>query len=108
MLRTPNLNLPIYNDPDNDVFDIQEWNDANGSIDVAYEQLKNIKDEIITTNPIAEVIEARKGEESLGVKINKIDVEFVQLKNYLSYMPINGGDFDGNQESGALIDGGVY
>ncbi|WP_273485163.1 hypothetical protein [Desulforamulus ruminis] len=34
--------------------------------------------------------------------------EFQQLKDFLNYMPINGGDFDGNEPTGLTVDGGVY
>ncbi len=34
--------------------------------------------------------------------------EFQQLKDYLNYMPINGGSFDGNDNLNVTIDGGIY
>lgn len=38
----------------------------------------------------------------------RLDGEMSNLMNYLNYMPINGGDFDGNDPSGPVIDGGTY
>lgn len=35
-------------------------------------------------------------------------VQIVNLRDYLNYMPINGGDFDGNDPAGPVIDGGTY
>lgn len=32
----------------------------------------------------------------------------VELVNYLNYMPINGGEFDGNDPVGPTVDGGTY
>jgi hypothetical protein len=34
--------------------------------------------------------------------------EIQQLKDYLNYMPINGGSFDGNDPLGLTVDGGKY
>ena len=34
--------------------------------------------------------------------------DFQQLKDYLNYMPINGGSFDGNDNLNVTIDGGIY
>ena len=73
MNRTPNLNLPIYNAPETDVFDLQDWNEANQSIDGAYSEIVSFREEIPKTNASAEVIEARFGEEKLSNKIKKID-----------------------------------
>lgn len=40
MKYTPNLNLPVYDDPEIDVFDLQDLNSANESIDGAYAEMK--------------------------------------------------------------------
>ena len=35
--------------------------------------------------------------------------ELTELKNFLEFMPINGGDFtDGNDPTGAAVDGGIF
>lgn len=39
-------------------------------------------------------------------KDTKTQIE--NLKDFLNYMPINGGTFDGNEVSGPVIDGGNY
>ncbi|AIQ26965.1 hypothetical protein P40081_01130 [Paenibacillus sp. FSL P4-0081] len=38
----------------------------------------------------------------------RLDAEMTNLINFLNYMPINGGDFDGSDPSGPVIDGGTY
>ncbi|SMB95306.1 hypothetical protein SAMN00017405_0375 [Desulfonispora thiosulfatigenes DSM 11270] len=37
-----------------------------------------------------------------------LNEKIIQLKEFLNYMPINGGNFDGNEPNGVLIDGGIY
>lgn len=34
--------------------------------------------------------------------------EVVKLKEYLNYMPIDGGDFDGNDPQNVALDGGLF
>ncbi len=41
-------------------------------------------------------------------QIGNLSADIVQLQDYLNYMPINGGDFDGNEPIGVVIDGGTY
>ena len=84
MKYTDNLNLPIYDNPDVDVFDMQEWNGANESIDGAYEQIMMFKEEIPNTNATAEVIEARRGEITLAKKIEKIDKKNIEFDTQLA------------------------
>lgn len=38
----------------------------------------------------------------------RLDTEMQNLIDFLAYMPINGGDFDGGEPGGPLIDGGTY
>jgi hypothetical protein len=38
----------------------------------------------------------------------RLDGEMSNLINYLNYMPINGGSFDGDDPTGPVIDGGTY
>lgn len=40
--------------------------------------------------------------------INTIRENLLELVEFLNFMPINGGDFDGNDPLGPLIDGGTY
>lgn len=40
--------------------------------------------------------------------IININVQLEQMTDYLNYMPINGGDFDGNDDTHVSIDGGTY
>lgn len=79
MIRTPNLDLPIYDKPDIDVFDMQEWNGANETIDGAYKEIVDFRENIPKVNANAEVIEARKGEATLKSKIDKIDSSLVLI-----------------------------
>lgn len=111
MKRTTNLNLPIYDNPDSDIFDIQEWNHANNLIDGMYKEFKDISKEVVSLNANAEIIVARKGENTLGDKISKIDLTIFELKDFLNFMPVNGGEFseiDGNSNNDVSLDGGVF
>lgn len=56
----------------------------------------------------------QEGTRFTAVKMNNIENgignvqnDLTLLQNYLNYMPINGGDFDGN-EPGLVVDGGTY
>ena len=53
MKRTENLNLPIYDNPESDIFKINDVNNAHETIDKQYKELKNIKETIESTNPSA-------------------------------------------------------
>ena len=86
MKATKNLKLPQYTGED--IFDLKNVNKAYDSIDKAYGDVVNIKDEIPKTNATAEVISARGGKETLGkrldefgsqldTKANKNDVETI-------------------------------
>lgn len=104
MKHTENLNLPIYDNPEVDVFDMQEWNSANQNIDFAYKQIIDIKDSMVEANPTAELIEARGGEKTLNVRVTKIETKankaesdlvtanekITEIKNSLTSIPVNG------------------
>lgn len=89
MKKTELLNLPIYDSPDVDVFDLQDWNTANQNIEQAYEEMHSFKEEMIKVDANAELVDARKGKENLGEKISEIDsqleqkAEKVYVGNYL-------------------------
>ena len=53
MRRTENLNLPIYDSPESDIFKINDVNNAHETIDKQYKELKNIKETVESTNPSA-------------------------------------------------------
>ena len=42
MRRTENLNLPIYDNPESDIFKINDVNNAHETIDKQYKELKDI------------------------------------------------------------------
>lgn len=79
MIRTPNLDLPIYDKPEEDVFDLQEWNGANTSIDGAYKEIIDFRTEIPKVNANAELVEARMGEATLGAKIGKVSSQLITI-----------------------------
>jgi hypothetical protein len=37
-----------------------------------------------------------------------VKTKVTALEDFLGYMPINGGTFDGNDPTGPVIDGGIY
>lgn len=39
---------------------------------------------------------------------NAVRANILDLIDFLGYMPINGGTFDGNDPTGPVIDGGIY
>ena len=43
MKRTENLNLPIYDNPESDIFKINDINNAHETIDKQYKELKDIR-----------------------------------------------------------------
>ena len=47
------------------------------------------------------------GDNIRGIE-NKLTTQLADLMNYLSYMPVNGGDFDGTEPGGPILDGGIY
>lgn len=78
MQKTKNLELPIYDNPELDVFDLEDWNLANQNIDVAYEEMANFKQDLAKIDANSEIIEARKGKTTLGDKIDEIDSQLEQ------------------------------
>lgn len=46
--------------------------------------------------------------EKIDTLLKRQAVSLAQLVEYLNYMPINGGDFDGNDNQNLTIDGGTY
>lgn len=68
---TNNLKLPQYTEED--IFDLQDINKAYDSIDKAYKEVIDFKNEIPKTNATAEVIDARGGKETLGERLNEFN-----------------------------------
>ena len=66
---TNNLKLPQYTEED--IFDLQDVNKAYDSIDNAYKEVIDFKNEIPKTNATAEVINARGGKETLGKRLDE-------------------------------------
>ena len=79
-IKTPNLNLPQYEG--HDKFDLKEINNAYSSIDRAYKEVIDIKDEIPNTNATAEVINARGGKETLGKRLDEFGSQLNNIANY--------------------------
>lgn len=109
MQKTKNLELPIYDNPELDVFDLEDWNLANQNIDIAYEEMANFKQDLAKVDANSEIIEARKGKETLGDKIDEIDSSMEQSKQELSarmdtFTTLEQGSTTGDAE---LIDGRV-
>ncbi|MDU3410109.1 hypothetical protein [Clostridium sp.] len=67
----------------------------------------------VVENPItdSDAVFMTDGTTKLTDKIISVDSEIINLRDYLNYMPINGGtfeDFDGNENTNVMIDGGLY
>ena len=77
---TNNLKLPQYTEED--IFDLQDINKAYDSIDKAYKEVIDFKNEIPKTNATAEVIDARGGKETLGDRLNEFDEQLERIINY--------------------------
>lgn len=74
MKRTENLNLPIYDNPESDIFKINDVNSAHETIDKQYKELKNIKETVESTNPSA----------NLQGQINDINASLDKIQQELS------------------------
>ena len=77
--KTPNLNLPQYKGTDK--FDLKEINNAYSSIDRAYKEIIDFKNEILKTNATAEVISARSDKETLSDRLNEFDERLNTIEN---------------------------
>lgn len=84
MKTTQNLKLPQYTGED--IFDLQDVNKAYDSIDNAYKEVIDFKNEIPKTNATAEVINARGGKETLGKRLDEFGS---QLDNSVRLAEIN-------------------
>ena len=76
---TNNLKLPQYTEED--IFDLQDINKAYDSIDKAYKEVIDFKNEIPKTNATAEVIDARGGKKTLGERLNEFDEQLDNKAN---------------------------
>lgn len=115
MKQTPNYNLPQFEGTD--FFNKEALNDAFDKIDTGISDLQETINNASGNAGVTaqEVVEARGLEVSLKKRIDKIDeisktnsASLEDMKEYLNYMPINGGDFDGNNNTHVSIDGGTY
>lgn len=77
--KTRNLNLPQYEG--HDKFDLKEINNAYSSIDRAYKEIIDFKNEILKTNATAEVISARNDKETLSDRLNEFDERLNTIEN---------------------------
>ena len=76
---TNNLKLPQYTEED--IFDLQDINKAYDSIDKAYKEVIDFKNEMQNTNATAEVIDARGDKETLGERLNEFDEQLDSVDN---------------------------
>ena len=76
---TNNLKLPQYTEED--IFDLQDINKAYDSIDNAYKEVIDFKNEILKTNATAEVISARSDKETLSDRLNEFDERLNTIEN---------------------------
>ena len=76
---TNNLKLPQYTEED--TFDLQDINKAYDSIDNAYKEVIDFKNEILKTNATAEVISARSDKETLSDRLNEFDERLNTIEN---------------------------
>ena len=94
MKTTQNLKLPQYTGED--IFDLQDVNKAYDSIDNAYKEVIDFKNEIPKTNATAEVINARGGKETLGKRLDEfgsqLDKKAKELSNRIDNIVANAGD----------------
>lgn len=84
MKRTENLNLPIYDNPESDIFKINDVNNAHEMIDKQYKELKNIKETVESTNPSANL----QGQiNDINASLDKIESSTISLdvKKYSIY-----------------------
>ena len=88
---TNNLKLPQYTEED--IFDLQDINKAYDSIDKAYKEVIDIKDEISNTNATAEVINARGGKETLGERLDEFDSQLDTIAQTNKTLSINLVDY---------------
>lgn len=86
MRKTTLLGLPIYDNPSQDKFKLNDWNVANEKIDKTYGEVLEFREKIPTVNANAELIEARQGEATLGKKIISIDTQLEQSQNELNVL----------------------
>lgn len=79
MKRTENLSLPIYDNPESDIFKINDVNNAHETIDKQYKELKNIKETVESTNPSANLQgQINDISASLETKANKTITDNIQ------------------------------
>jgi len=67
------------------------------------EEIKNLT---LQDPSSAELVAARTS--SKGITFTTVGNRMDDLEEYLNYMPINGGSFDGNDNTHVSIDGGTY
>lgn len=70
-------------------------------------EVSNVESVTLKIDPTV-IVATKKDIEVIEVKVKNIDEQLLDMKNYLNYMPINGGDFDGSDDLNVNIDGGTY
>ena len=92
METTKNLKLPLYTGED--IFDLQNVNKAYDSIDKAYKEVIDFKNEIPKTNATAEVISARGGKKTLGERLYEFGSQLDTIQNKIDSGGIGGSEID--------------
>lgn len=82
MKKTELLELPIYDTPDVDIFDLEDWNVANQNLENTIASIVGGNNVVDIVNQ--EVVEARKGKATLLEKINEMDSKDEENANALS------------------------
>lgn len=73
------------------------------------EELNNkIKEGLVTRNALDDWVASHGEIVDLDNRVDQNTSQLEYLTEYLNYMPINGGDFDGNDDKHVSVDGGTY
>lgn len=94
MKRTENLNLPIYDNPESDIFKINDVNNAHETIDKQYKELKNINEDFQSVlfpqksikYPINNLDETATTHINANVRFIQKDIIF--KNSYLNYVDV--------------------
>lgn len=76
-------------------------------LESSYTVYLQVSETLIDNESIESSNEFKALDDALG-RVLGIDNKFKGMAEYLNYMPINGGDFDGNDNTHVSIDGGTY
>lgn len=70
-------------------------------------EVSNVESVTLKIDPTV-IVATKKDIEVIEVEVKNIEAQLLDMKSYLNYMPINGGDFDGSDDLNVNIDGGTY